>query len=108
MTNTPSYLDLLRPDHTVDLSVYAALLAVKVEQEVNLRLCVRERLMVPRHMRLGEIHEWRAAQVKERGLTIDPAERVRVEGYERAELDEWIKHWRDGAGKQRVAMIAAE
>lgn len=104
---SPTYLELLNEDGTRNAAAFASILNRRVTAEINLRLCAAAGIRAP-SLSLGEIAAWRAGVVKTLDQSlVGPAERRRVEAYERAELEAFVSAMQEGARKQRDAMNAA-
>jgi len=104
----PTYLDLLRPDGTVNRAAFAAILKSRIAAETDLRLCLAAGKFAPASIPLGEIRAWRAAQAKHVDPTqVPPDERTRIAGQEHAALTAWVVAMQRAAVAQREVMQAA-
>lgn len=105
--NRPTRLSILNPDGSVNRKAFDAVLASRIEAEINLQLCSAARLFVPSTIPYGDVEHWRAECVRQFQLgPVSAAEREKIEKYERAELEDWVAAMQRGAAHQRAAMGA--
>jgi hypothetical protein len=103
-----TYLDLLNGDGTRNEAAFAAILASRIEAEINLALCGAARVFVPKGTPLGAVQAWR----REAAAGLDPtlvsrAERDRIVAHEHAELTAWVAAMQRGARQLAHAIEVA-
>lgn len=89
--NTFTYRDLMRVDGSVNRATFDAILASRVQAEINLALCVAAGIMCPRHVDFATVENWRA----DTAATVNPAlvsatERRQIARNERIRLLDWV------------------
>lgn len=105
-----TYNDLLHSDGTRNDAAYSAILARRIESEINAELCGVAGLSAPHGdgSPLGSVPAAHAALVKQHGLgPISQARRAKIEEFHRGEMDAWVASEQRRETK-RFAMLAAE